>query len=95
MVRVERPAIDPNGRIVAPLFDRLFTAGMASGAERLQCTENEFVRIAVMRLNVIGARGRNYPTRGHAHLAQRFEPQLQPGSTTPVLSSVKAAQGSS
>ncbi|HVI67869.1 MAG TPA: hypothetical protein VM910_35610 [Bradyrhizobium sp.] len=88
MARIDGPAIDADSRVKAPPFDALLAAGVTSSTERLQRSENELIRIAVMRLDVISARGRNYLARGQAHPAERFKLQLQLGPSAPVFGSM-------
>jgi hypothetical protein len=91
MARIERIAIAAHGRIVTALLDTLFGTGMAAVAEALQLAKDEAVRIAVVRNNVIGARGGRRHAALQAHGAQRVMNELQPRLSTPELRTMEAA----
>src|SRR5262249_10335039 len=91
MARIERIAIAAHGCIVTALLDALFDTGMATVAKALQLATDETVRIAVVRNNVIGARGGCRHTAGQAHGAQWVMHELQPRPSTPELRAMEVA----
>src|SRR5262249_4407771 len=79
-------------RITVQLFE-LFPTLVAIRAQRLQLTEPKLVDVTVVRLDVIGNRGRNR-TSGFAqkHRAQRLDPQLGFGNPSPPTGATPAHQ---
>jgi hypothetical protein len=84
MVRIDRPAINPDVALVTVCFDLFLAGAVAVLAQRLQVPEVEQLMITMVGRDVIRHRGRGDRIPCQAHGAERMFCELQLGPTLPT-----------
>ena len=84
MIRIDRPAINPDVALITVCLELFLAAAVAVLAQRLQHPEVEQLMITMVGRDVVRQGGRGDHTPSQTHSAQGKFCELQPGPTLPA-----------